>query len=244
MTMEIKMRELKINPYPILKMLIVSIFVIISIIFIFNSQIIVAADWVMATIVHVPQFLIPFVLIYYLSKGEIKEYGFNLNEDPPEFTYKRMLMIGSIFGLFFSLRFFFQFFNAKPIEVPVPITVVSVFGNMAFQWIVVGLCEETMFRGLIQTYLMNNLDDQITLFGHDLHIGTIIGAIFWGGFHFIEILLQPLWNVIGLVLITTIIGLFMGYAYQRTRSLLTTIIVHNSIFGIPLTISYILYFLS
>lgn len=54
--------------------------------------------------------------------------------------------------------------------------------------VVVGVCEETMFRGLIQTYLMNNLKGNVKIFGHDLHIGTILGAIIWGGFHFVEIL--------------------------------------------------------
>jgi len=38
-------------------------------------------------------------------------------------------------------------------------------------------------------------------------------------------------------------GLLMGYAYQRTGSLLTTILVHNTIFGVPLTIGYIFHFM-
>jgi membrane protease YdiL (CAAX protease family) len=43
-----------------------------------------------------------------------------------------------------------------PVDVPQPVTPANVLGNMTFQWIVVGLSEETMFRGLIQIYLMNN----------------------------------------------------------------------------------------
>lgn len=45
------------------------------------------------------------------------------------------------------------------------------------------------------------------------------------------------------VVLTTVAGLLMGYAYQETGSLLTTIIVHNTIFGVPLTVGYILYWL-
>jgi hypothetical protein len=33
----------------------------------------------------------------------------------------------------------------------------------------------------------------------------------------------------------------MGYAYQKTRSLFTTIIVHNTLFGVHLTVGYIVY---
>jgi membrane protease YdiL (CAAX protease family) len=45
------------------------------------------------------------------------------------------------------------------------------------------------------------------------------------------------------VVITTTIGLLMGYAYQRTGSLLTTTLVHNLLFGVPLMIRYILHFI-
>ena len=114
---------------------------------------------------------------------------------------------------------------------------------MTFQWIIVGLCEETMFRGLIQTYLMKNLEGYVKILGQHLHIGTVLAAVFWGAFHFIEVINMPLSSVIFLVLLTTAIGLLMGYAYQRTTSLFTTIIVHNTLFGIHLTVGYIIYYL-
>ena len=91
---------------------------------------------------------------------------------------------------------------------------------------------------------MNNLKGFVTILGHDLHIGTVIGAIFWGVFHFINILVMPLASVVFVVILTTIAGLAMGYAYQETRSLLTTIIIHNTVFGIPLTLGYIIHWIS
>ena len=100
-----------------------------------------------------------------------------------------------------------------------------------------------MFRGLIQTYLMNNLRGYVKVLGHDLHIGTVLGALFWGAFHFINVLVMPLGSVVFVVILTTVAGLFMGYAYQETGSLLTTIIVHNTLFGVPLTVGYILHWL-
>ena len=44
-------------------------------------------------------------------------------------------------------------------------------------------------------------------------------------------------------IVLTAAGLLMGYAYQETGSLCTTIIVHNTIFGVPLTVGYILHWL-
>jgi len=241
---------MRIKFAPIMKMLIVTVVVALAIILISNwfksfsdSSFLKENSWLLATAVHIPQFLIPFVIILFITRGKISSYGFNTKENPPIFTHKRMLLLGVAFGLFFSLRYIPQIIRNAPISIATPVTFFSVVGNMAFQWIVVGVSEETMFRGLIQTYLMKNLEGNVQMLGHNLHIGTVIGAIFWGVFHFINILIMPLGPVIFYVILTTAIGFAMGYAYQRTGSLLTTIIVHNTIFGVPLTIGYILYWL-
>jgi membrane protease YdiL (CAAX protease family) len=201
------------------------------------------SSWIIADLLHIPQFLIPFVIIYGLTKGRLGEYGFNLKQKPPVFTHRRMLGIGVIFGLLMSLKYISPIVRGAALNIPRPVTGVNFLGNMTFQWIIVGLSEETMFRGLIQTYLMNNLRGHVRLLRHDLHVGTVIGAILWGAFHFINILVMPLGSVVFFVVVTTVAGLLMGYAYQETGSLLTTIIVHNTIFGVPLTIGYILYWL-
>ncbi len=241
--------QVKLKPIPILKMLGVTALVALIIVVIYMAYKSLPSyenlkdSWILADLVHIPQFLIPFLIICYITKGRLAEYGFNLKEDRPCFTHKRMLIIGVFFGLLMSLRYITQIVKNTPLDIPQPVTLVNVLSNMTFQWIVVGVCEETMFRGLIQTYLMNNLEGNVRIFGNYLHIGTVLGAIFWGGFHFIEILHMPWGTVVFLVILTTAAGLLMGYAYQKTGSLLTTIIVHNTIFGVPLTIGYILYWL-
>jgi membrane protease YdiL (CAAX protease family) len=202
------------------------------------------STWIFADLVHLPQFLIPFVLICWLAKGKVGEYGFNLKQKPPVFTHKRMLGLGVLFGLLMSLKYVSSVVRGAPLDIPRPVSLTNVLGNMTFQWIVVGLSEETMFRGLTQTYLMNNSEGYVRLLRHDLHIGTIIGAILWGVFHFINLLVMPLGSAAFFVVVTTVAGLLMGYAYQETGSLLTTMIVHNTIFGLPLTIGYILYWLT
>ena len=231
--------SIKLRALPILLMLTVTFTVALNIYVIYS--LVTVSPWLLAILVHIPQFLLPFLIILYLTAGKPGEYGFNLNEDPPEFSHRRMLFIGLLSGVVLYIPNFIQIMKGVPIDVPQPLDFITVLGNLGFQWIIVGLSEETMFRGLIQTYLMNNLEGYVDLAGNRLHIGTIIAAIFWGGFHIINVLNMPLSSAILTVLITTPIGLLMGYAFQRTRSILTTILVHNTLFGVPLTISYILY---
>lgn len=242
---------MKIKFLPLGKMVIVTCIVILSIILINSSikefprfsKIISGSSWFLPTLVHVPQFLLPFLVIICLSKGHLEKYGFNLNESPPFFTRCNMLKIGVTFGSFLSFKYIPQIITNKTIDIPRPITPINILGSLVFQWVIVGLCEETMFRGLIQTYLMDSLQGNVRFFQHDLHIGTVISAIIWGLFHFINILVMPWNSTLLTVFLTTIAGLPMGYAYQETRSLFTTIIIHNTLFAIPLLIGYIIYFL-
>lgn len=198
------------------------------------------SSWILSDLVHVPQFVIPFLVICYLTKGRLGEFGFNLNESPPDFTHKRMLIIGVSSGLILSLNHVVQILRGAQLDIHRPVTALNVLGYMTFQWMVVGVSEETMFRGLIQTYLMKSLEGTVNIADHEFHVGTIIGAIFWGGFHLINALMMPLEAAIFTAVITTPIGLLMGYAYQQTGSLFTTIIVHNTIFGVPLVVGYVL----
>lgn len=248
-TQEDVVEQINLKPGPILKMTGVAVSVVITIILI-NAQVRVNPNcwnlledspWILATLVHIPQFVIPFVLIYYISGGRLSAYGFNRNQKPPVFTHRKMFFLGGICGLVISLRYASQIAKGIPVDIPQPVTTVSFLGNMVFQWVLVGLSEETMFRGLIQTYLMEKLQGSLLISGHQLHVGTIIAAVIWGLFHFINILVMPLGPVVFYVLFTTFAGLLMGYAYQETGSLLTTVIVHNTLFGVPLIIGYFLY---
>jgi membrane protease YdiL (CAAX protease family) len=200
-------------------------------------------SWVLADLVHVPQFLIPFLIIWRITRGRIGEYGFTLKIKDAHFRHSRILKISLLIGLAMALRHIIPAIRGEPPDIAQPVTSSSVIGSMTFQWIVVGLTEETMFRGLIQTYLMKNLEGHVELFGHDLHTGTVIGSVFWGLFHFLNLLIMPLAPVIFFVVITTLIGLILGYVYERTGSLLSTIMMHNAIFGVPLTVGYLLYWL-
>ena len=233
--------SIQLRPGPILKMLAVTLSVALCVFIM--AETLSVSTWLLAVLVHVPQFVIPFSIILFITGGKPSGYGFNLNDDPPEFSHRRMLFIGVFSGLLLSVRYFVQVLTGVPLDVPQPVDSVNVLGYLLFQWVLVGLSEETMFRGLIQTYLMKNLEGSVEILGHGVHVGTVVAALFWGGFHIVNALNMPLGSALLTVLITTPIGLLLGYAYQRTGSLLTTILVHNTLFGVPLTIGYILYFM-
>jgi hypothetical protein len=144
-TMQVKIKNASIIKMLAVTALVISIMVVIYIVYksLPSYESLKDSSWILADLVHSPQFVIPFLPICYITKGRVGEYGFNSREDPPLFTHRRMLRIGILFGLLMSLRYVPQIVGNAPLDIPKPVTLVDVLGNMTFQWVVVGVCEET-----------------------------------------------------------------------------------------------------
>lgn len=131
----------KLKPAPVVKMLGVTAIVAVMILSIHatlsslpNFEAITrGSSWIFADLVHIPQFLVPFVVICLITKGKLAEYGFNSKQQPPDFTHRRMLGLGVLFGLLVSLKYITQIAANAPVDVPQPVTLASVLGNMTFQ---------------------------------------------------------------------------------------------------------------
>jgi membrane protease YdiL (CAAX protease family) len=93
------------------------------------------------------------------------------------------------------------------------------FPNEAWVWIFSNLiltciAEECFFRGYIQKYFCDQLDQ--TRYGK--WVGLVITSILFGFAHFT--------GGIAYVFLATVAGLFYGYAYQRTQKIEAAILTH------------------
>ena len=132
--------RLKVKSIPIIMTL--SIIILVSIVIILINtyiksfpnyeNIVNNSSWMIAHLVHIPQFLIPFLIICFITKGKLSEYGYNMNQKPPVFTHIRMFILGVSFGLLLSLKFLPQIINKTSIDIPQPVTLLNVIGNMTF----------------------------------------------------------------------------------------------------------------
>ncbi len=79
------------------------------------------ASRMLAILVHVPQFAIPFLVICCIKQRGLGEYGFYLKENPPTFTRRRMLVLGVAFGLFMSLKYIPQVIAGELLGIARPV---------------------------------------------------------------------------------------------------------------------------
>lgn len=113
--------------------------------------------------------------------------------------------------------------------------------SFTFGWIFLSLllapiCEEFFFRGFVQTHLMEKLKGGKELLKFYLSHGLILTASIFGAAHLLDILLLnlSLANALINAIFALIFGILIGYIYQETRSILTPILMHSCLNGLPL----------
>ena len=190
-------------------------------------------------------FSIGMIMIRRVSKGRLGEYGFTLARR--DLKLKFSIISGMILALIGTLFDHLPELMAGGSKIepayPYPLTTANVLGMMSFQWILVGVFEETITRGLVQTPLMNKLKGSVGVFKWDFHTGTVITAIIFGVGHFgPHIFFGGSWISLAPHLIfATLYGLCSGYIYQETKSLAGPILMHNIVDGLLYSVDYLFY---
>jgi membrane protease YdiL (CAAX protease family) len=100
----------------------------------------------------------------------------------------------------------------------------TLLAELVFLALVVGPTEEMLFRGLIQTGLNASLGVRSLW---RLRWGTVIAALLFGLFHFINLAYQPLGTTLLQVFTAIVIGLVFGLLYDRTRNLVGASLAHG-----------------
>ena len=189
-------------------------------------------------------FAVGMTIVWRISQGRFEEYGFTLSGRSLKIISS--VILGILLGLLGLLwEHFSQLVSGGPLSPahPYPLTIVNILGMMTFQWIFVGLFEEPITRGLVQTHLMDKMKGSITIFKWNFHIGSIFTAILFGVGHFgPHIFFGGSWlTLFPHLLFATVYGLCSSYIYQETRSLIGPIIMHNITDGLLYSVDYLFY---
>jgi membrane protease YdiL (CAAX protease family) len=188
---------------------------------------------------EVPMLLISIFMIRRLSRGKFGDYGFNLRSRNLKLAFS--IVGGIVFALFMALIDYLPPIVQGRFEIGYDLTFTNVLGTLSFMWIFVGIAEETLSRGLIQTYLMNNMSGDVKIASWKFKKATILSGAIFGLSHFFNIYRKPLEFVIPQMIYAAVFGIIVGYVYQESQSLAGPIVMHNVADGLETTIQYLLY---
>ncbi len=103
-----------------------------------------------------------------------------------------------------------------------PLTMAAI---LLFQGLFVGISEEALFRGVVQTGLSATFPRTLALGSLRIGTGTILAAALFGAVHLLNP--QPIAMSAAQALWAMLLGLIIGYGYERTHNLWGAMLAHN-----------------
>jgi uncharacterized protein len=198
-------------------------------------------SWVQVFDHHVWQMLLALAAIGILSRGRWREWGLNLRNRNE--SLRLIWQFLRYYGLYFiGIGFVVQWLFFPIPEVDHPLTVTHIAGRLLFGFLFVGLSEEILFRGLIQTYLSRFWRGVRRWGSIEMPVAGILAAGIFTLVHinFSIVPLQITHLYIPQLIMALVLGLFYAFAYHRTGSLLAPIVTHNLSDGLLWMSEYLL----
>jgi membrane protease YdiL (CAAX protease family) len=197
------------------------------------------SPWIPRYVGDALAFAVTMVMLRRAPQGSLRDYGFTLAGR--DLKLKLSTALGIVLALIWVLLGCSLPTLAGNVEgqATYPRTAMNVVGMLSFQWVFVGIFEEPLARGLVQTHLMNHLKGTVGVSTWNLHTGTIIAGVLFGVGHIVpHIFFGRPWLSLGSELaLATLFGLLAGYVYQETRSLAGPVLMHNIVDGLLHTVA-------
>ncbi len=149
---------------------------------------------------------------------------------PPGKSYVRAAILwGLFFGVLMTVVDYWPQILAHkpPSDRPYPLTPLNVFGWLSFEGVFVGPSEETLFRGLLVTYLAAAMRGRISFLRYDMNAAGLIVALIFALAHFFNFFTEPFAMALGQQIYAFALGILYAYWFEKSRSLLAPIVGHN-----------------
>ena len=112
------------------------------------------------------------------------------------------------------------------------LTPFNIAGWLSYQGGFLGITDETLFRGLLVTYLAATIPGRVAFLRLEMNVaGILVAAIlalsYLGGF-----VAYPLWIALARIFYAFVQGVFFAYWFEKSNSLLAPVIGHDVCYGL------------
>ena len=172
--------------------------------------------WLGAFITHSVMWILSVLVIFFLIRGHLRDYGFTKGEfrlTPRIFLWVIPMGVLSVIG-FFATR------GGAEVKGGLGF---SPLQSIIFVWFYASTCEEIFTRGLLQSYL-----SPLTRYGFNLSkrvrlsLPVLFSGLYFGLMHIVAI------DKMGppMIVLTSFLGIVAGYYREKTGSLIPAIMIH------------------
>lgn len=172
---------------------------------------------------HLLMLLFSVLAILLISKGNLKDYGFNWNWN---FPIIKIVLISLVISM--GVNYIGELLPSSMNE-NTPWENWTFIEGVLYAWIIASIAEEVLTRGLIQGYLAPLKHIRLKLFNRHISLPVIVGALFFSLMHLGMLAMGAAISTVSVVIFTALLlGLFAGYYREKTNSLTPAILIHAS----------------
>ena len=204
-----------------------------------SADVLSAHPWIGVWEGHLWELAFALVYMGVATRGDFSSWGFNFNNGRLSWRILwRFCIVFSVVTIAWNVVP--ALLNHRTdLGVFGPPTFANMFAWLIFEWIFVGVAEEAMFRGLIQTRLMQTWSGTWRVGKIEIpHAGVVTTVLFCLA-HVDPFDPQIVWQQ---QLFAFGLGMYYSIVRHRTGSLLNPILAHNFGDGIIVSAMYLLYF--
>ena len=171
-------------------------------------------------------FILVFSILVILTwgKGRFRDYGFNI---PDTLHLRTIVPLALAYGIVATLA------SAACTPAGLESSTLSGWSLLAYiaaVWVAASVCEEILFRGVVQTNLAARTKGRsFEVLGAQFSVASVLAAVLFALDHLITWLAMgaPAANLVIVVLFSLTIGVTAGYYRDKTGSLIPAIIIHS-----------------
>jgi hypothetical protein len=194
-----------------------------------------ANHWITSFIGHFLILIYAIALMLILGGG-LRSYGFTLKSSnllvlPAICIGIVVAVIMAIIDLYFTGNLMAPYISSR----------INVFGVLSFGWLFVGVAEESLYRGLIQTYLSRTYQGFISIRRFEIPTACIIASFFFATSHFESFFTRPLEGALAQWTYAFVFGIILAILFYKSKSLIAPIIAHNISDGLEYTLDLLMY---
>lgn len=182
---------------------------------------------------HTTQMLLALLLILLLTRGRVASFGLNLRNSDQSFALLARGFFPILLGSLLAGHLLVPLLTGEVPERFDAMTSDALVAQLGFSFVLVGLSEEIVFRGLMQSLLARHLRGSVRLAGVEIPTAGVWAAVIFTIAH-----IGIDWTTLTIttldprqLILAFVLGCFYAVAYQRTGSLLAPVIAHNAVDG-------------
>jgi len=178
------------------------------------------------------QFGLTIAAISFMKSSVPRDYGFRFPAGGERY-FGSAIFLGALLGILMALADFWpDIAQHRAPSGEYELTPVNIAGWLTYRGIFLGIADETLWRGLLVTYLAASLAGRVSLLRFEMNLAGVVVALIFALPSLWDFVADPPLIALAKMFVAFLQGVFFAYWFEKSKSLAAPVIGHGVCFGL------------